>query len=416
MHKLFYFIVTLFKCNFLLYSLIIIIMRTAHAIYLPQTKIYGFNNIFSLNKSIIANITTSIIDGYTISVAFGKDAYFHQLKLNMLNNYTLINSFRKEKNDKCSSIAQHEIIYDYKHILNENLYPCKSSVYIENKNDENSLTNFNYFLMTDNSFQGSLGLTYVFQAKIYSLVHMLNSKYIISEKSFGFFNEGSRRKFFIGSLPLQNNLSLKENLCQVNTNNEIWSCYYNEIAFDDNRFVPNHLSSVTFNAGQYSIYASKEIWNFITKTVFKTLLKRNLCVMLKSKGDSYIRCRKGIENQIQKFTLTINNTQYVINKDKLFIYYLSTVELIIRYRKKYAYIFSLGTVFLDLFHIAIFNYDLGVISFYNNNPNLTLHSTILYGNNMQIKNYIIKTIISLNILYIFIYFLFVRKVIYNKHN
>ena len=143
--------------------------------------------------------------------------------------------------------------------------------------------------------------------------------------------------FFIGTPPFKYNATdnnLKEGRCIVNHSHVQWTCSYNKITFNSKTYQPIQLSSVVFNSGQHAIYVTKEIWEFITENVYKYFLDEHLCVILNSKGDSLIKCRKEIETHLHKFILHMNNYSYTIVQGKLFIAYPSSIELILRYNKR----------------------------------------------------------------------------------
>ena len=380
---------------------------------LPQSTLDLIIKLLTLNKTIISNINTSENEGYFISLSFENENSFQQINLNMLNNYTLITPVKHKTNKDCSTLIQHEQYIDYKSKSTEDVFPCNGLIFLDKTNNENKLKNFNYFLSSDYPYKGSLGLTHMFQNKQYSIIHKLKSSFLIGKESFGFYKEDFQKKFFMGTPPFnynKTNGNFKEGLCNVNTTNVKWTCVYNKITYNSKTFQPVQSSSVVFNSGQHAIYVSKEIWNFITGDVYKYFLDEHLCVIINSKGDATIKCRKEIETQVHKFILHMNNYTYTIEQDKLFITYSSTIELIIRYRKESKDTLSLGTVFFDLFDIVTFDYNASTVSFVTQEQNLINNSTELKSIETNNIFSIRKTILIINIFmllcYNVIYFIF----------
>lgn len=380
---------------------------------LPKSSIDLIMKLLSQNKTIISNINTSENEGYFISLSFEDETSFQQINLNMLNNYTLITSVKHKTNKDCSSLIQHEQYIDYKSKSTEDVFPCNGLIFLNKSNNQSKLKNFNYFLSSDYPYKGSLGLARMFQNKQYSIIHKLKSDFLIIEESFGFYKEDSRKKFFMGTPPFKYNKTdnnFKEGFCNINTTNVKWTCDYNKITYNSKTFQPVQSSSVVFNSGQHAIYVSKAIWNFITGDVYKYFLDEHLCVIINSKGDSIIKCRKEIETQVHKFILHMNNYTYTIEQEKLFITSPSTIELIIRYRKESEDTLSLGTVFFDLFDLVTFNYNAGTVSFVTQEQNLINNSTELKSIETNNIFSIRKTILIINIFmllcYNVIYFIF----------
>ena len=340
-------------------------------------------------------MTNTEYNGYNISLSFTTNNtnshHILSLKLNMLNNYTFTSTapfLSRTEYFTLNKLNQTYFDYNYISLIPTSHYIANISIPSPTPSSHQMLLNFNFFINPQTNYPNSIGLSHLITNSTYSFIHsfLLNQNQIQSN-TFSFVNINSSSYYFIiGEHPLFTHFKYK-GICNTNTFHFKWMCYYNEIIFNNIHFVPPmNLNEIVFNSGQSETYITKAMWEFI-KEVFQPFINMLKCINTKV-GDHYcIRCKQGIQSDMNDFIIRIGEYVYIIPAYQMFLMYnkTNTMEFYWKYQEEHSDMFTVGTNFLSLFNVVSFDYDNDIIVFQSNNANMIITYLNYVNSNKHLK-------------------------------
>lgn len=346
--------------------------------YLPFTSVKC--SLFQFNKNskderekekILQLFYSPIIDTFATTVFFGSKNQKQFKRINLCKPYTW---FTKESFDKNESTS-----YNYIQTITLNFSftsavaeQATETVFVDRK----SITNFPFYLIDNSEYftirYGSLGLAHIFDNSSYSLIHQLYNQQYISKLSFGFQpTTKSNGYFYIGGLPSVTKNNTHTAYCKAKHNDINWSCSLTKVYFD--HYYPHNNTNIThvfpndnysyFQSSESKIFAPKDFINYLSETLFKTLLEKQDCFYENAPQFGMIYC-SFIQFNFSMVNFVFDSHSYKIDINDLFYCQNKRCEFDILSNKWNANSWIFGTSFLKHFS-SEFDYEKHKISFYS---------------------------------------------------
>ena len=271
--------------------------------------------------------------------------------------------------------------------------------------------NFEYYTIIKRSkmnfINNALALSYNNNENKDFLSQLKNNK-IIQKKIYGFEYELTEEKqgnFYIGEIPKILTMRKYKVKCPIIINNktERWGCKINKIYFENFEYKTFDNEIITFGIERSKMKIPKKILLFINETVFIKYYKSGDCFYKNILSRKNIFCNENIINKLPKINFEFLNFSLIFNLDILFVTTIKKnnsnffLKLNIEINNEDENEWVLGWKFLKSY-ITKFDYDKGIITFYNNEPFLSIKLKQIH---IQI-NFYLKILLYLMVLSILI--------------
>ena len=245
--------------------------------------------------------------------------------------------------------------------------------------------NFEYYTIIKRSkmnfINNALALSYNNNENKDFLSQLKNNK-IIQKKIYGFEYELTEEKqgnFYIGEIPKILTMRKYKVKCPIIINNktERWGCKINKIYFENFEYKTFDNEIITFGIERSKMKIPKKILLFINETVFIKYYKSGDCFYKNILSRKNIFCNENIINKLPKINFEFLNFSLIFNLDILFVTTIKKnnsnffLKLNIEINNEDENEWVLGWKFLKSY-ITKFDYDKGIITFYNNEPFLSI--------------------------------------------
>ncbi len=245
--------------------------------------------------------------------------------------------------------------------------------------------NFEYYTIIKRSkmnfINNALALSYNNNENKDFLSQLKNNK-IIQKKIYGFEYELTEEKqgnFYIGEIPKILTMRKYKVKCPIIINNktERWGCKINKIYFENFEYKTFDNEIITFGIERSKMKIPKKILLFINETVFIKYYKSGDCFYKNILSRKTIFCNENIINKLPKINFEFLNFSLIFNLDILFVTTIKKnnsnffLKLNIEINNEDENEWVLGWKFLKSY-ITKFDYDKGIITFYNNEPFLSI--------------------------------------------
>ncbi len=245
--------------------------------------------------------------------------------------------------------------------------------------------NFEYYTIIKRSkmnfINNALALSYNNNENKDFLSQLKNNK-IIQKKIYGFEYELTEEKqgnFYIGEIPKILTMRKYKVKCPIIINNktERWGCKINKLYFENFEYKTFDNELITFGIERSKMKIPKKILLFINETVFIKYYKSGDCFYKNILSRKTIFCNENIINKLPKINFEFLNFSLIFNLDILFVTTIKKnnsnffLKLNIEINNEDENEWVLGWKFLKSY-ITKFDYDKGIITFYNNEPFLSI--------------------------------------------
>ena len=245
--------------------------------------------------------------------------------------------------------------------------------------------NFEYYTIIKRSkmnfINNALALSYNNNENKDFLSQLKNNK-IIQKKIYGFEYELTEEKqgnFYIGEIPKILTMRKYKVKCPIIINNktERWGCKINKIYFENFEYKTFDNEIITFGIERSKMKIPKKILLFINETVFIKYYKSGDCFYKNILSRKTIFCNENIINKLPKINFEFLNFSLIFNLDILFVTTIKKnnsnffLKLNIEINNEDENEWVLGWKFLKSY-ITKFDYDKGIITFYNIEPFLSI--------------------------------------------
>ena len=269
--------------------------------------------------------------------------------------------------------------------------------------------NFEYYTIKKRSnihlINNALALSYNNNENKDFLSQLKNNK-IIQKKIYGFEYELTEEKqgnFYIGDIPKILTMRKYKVKCPIIINNktERWGCKINKLYFENFEYKTFDNELITFGIERSKMKIPKKILLFINDTVFIKFYKSGDCFYKNVLSKKNIFCRQNIISKLPKINFEILNFSLIFNLDILFVSTLKKnnsqyfLKLNIEINNEDENEWVLGWKFLKSY-LTKFDYEKGLIKFYNNEPFLSIKLKKMYIQiNFYLKNLMYFLFISI---------------------
>jgi len=258
--------------------------------------------------------------------------------------------------------------------------------------------NFEYYTIKKRSnihlINNALALSYNNNENKDFLSQLKNNK-IIQKKIYGFEYELTEEKqgnFYIGDIPKILTMRKYKVKCPIIINNktERWGCKINKIYFENFEYKTFDNQIITFGIERTKMIIPKKILLFINETVFIKFYKSKDCFYKNILSRKNIYCNQNIISKLPKINFEFFNFSLIFNLEILFENTIkknnsiTVLKLNFEINDEDENEWVLGWKFLKSY-LTKFDYEKGLIKFYNNEPFLSIKLKKMY---IQINFYL----------------------------
>ena len=258
--------------------------------------------------------------------------------------------------------------------------------------------NFEYYTIKKRSnihlINNALALSYNNNENKDFLSQLKNNK-IIQKKIYGFEYELTEEKqgnFYIGDIPKILTMRKYKVKCPIIINNktERWGCKINKIYFENFEYKTFDNQIITFGIERTKMIIPKKILLFINETVFIKFYKSKDCFYKNILSRKNIYCNQNIISKLPKINFEFFNFSLIFNLEILFENTIkknnsiTVLKLNFEINDQDENEWVLGWKFLKSY-LTKFDYEKGLIKFYNNEPFLSIKLKKMY---IQINFYL----------------------------
>ena len=269
--------------------------------------------------------------------------------------------------------------------------------------------NFEYYTIKKRSnihlINNALALSYNNNENKDFLSQLKNNK-IIQKKIYGFEYELTEEKqgnFYIGDIPKILTMRKYKVKCPIIINNktERWGCKINKIYFENFEYKTFDNQIITFGIERTKMIIPKKILLFINETVFIKFYKSKDCFYKNILSRKNIYCNQNIISKLPKINFEFFNFSLIFNLEILFENTIkknnsiTVLKLNFEINDQDENEWVLGWKFLKSY-LTKFDYEKGLIKFYNNEPFLSIKLKKMYIQiNFYLKNLMYFLFISI---------------------
>ena len=269
--------------------------------------------------------------------------------------------------------------------------------------------NFEYYTIKKRSnihlINNALALSYNNNENKDFLSQLKNNK-IIQKKIYGFEYELTEEKqgnFYIGEIPKILTMRKYKVKCPIIINNktERWGCKINKIYFENFEYKTFDNQIITFGIERTKMIIPKKILLFINETVFIKFYKSKDCFYKNILSRKNIYCNQNIISKLPKINFEFFNFSLIFNLEILFENTIkknnsiTVLKLNFEINDEDENEWVLGWKFLKSY-LTKFDYEKGLIKFYNNEPFLSIKLKKMYIQiNFYLKNLMYFLFISI---------------------
>ena len=256
-----------------------------------------------------------------------------------------------------------------------------------------------------NFINNALALSYNNNENKDFLSQLKNNK-IIQKKIYGFEYELTEEKqgnFYIGEIPKILTMRKYKVKCPIIINNktERWGCKINKIYFENFEYKTFDNQIITFGIERTKMIIPKKILLFINETVFIKFYKSKDCFYKNILSRKNIYCSQNIISKLPKTNFEFLNSSLIFNLEILFENTIkknnsiTVLKLNFEINDEDENEWVLGWKFLKSY-LTKFDYEKGLIKFYNNEPFLSIKLKKMYIQiNFYLKNLMYFLFISI---------------------
>ena len=345
--------------GFLLYIISLVVINCESEIVLdyvydyslPYTEMTYIKDNFTVKNLLNTYLPYSILDNY----------FFDKIKEKIDTNKTILHF----ENDYDSALFIMNISFNKIELYNISVYQ----------------SNFISFIPDI-----GISLSHKFEDDSYSIIHMLYNQHMISKRQFAFvpFQYRKKGQLYIGHMDI-NNYS-NEGYFNVDDKYSTWGSSITGMTINGNEIEMNEYSFI--HSGFEDMISSNLIFNYMREEFIEEI-ENEICTIAINVGEeSCIICKEYVDRNDSIFIIEIGNMTITFTFEDLFKKSMHQwkSKFISNPYKQYKNHTLLGSSFIQMFDVVLFDYDNSQVRFYSNTIKIEMN---IRSNNVRIVKMLI---------------------------
>ena len=345
--------------GFLLYIISLVVINCESEIVLdyvydyslPYTEMTYIKDNFTVKNLLNTYLPYSILDNY----------FFDKIKKQIDTNKTILHF----ENDYESSLFIMNLSFNKIDIYNTSVYQSNFISFIPDL---------------------GISLSYKFEDESYSIVHQLYNQHKISKRQFAFIPFQYRKKgqLYIGNMNINNYTN--EGYFNVDDKYSTWGSNITGMTINGNKREVNEYCFI--HSGFEEMISSNLIFNYM-KEEFKEEIDNEICSITTNVGEeSCIICKEYVDRNDSIFIIEIGNMTITLTFEDLFKQSMHEwkSKFISNPYKQYNNHTLLGSIFIQMFDVVLFDYDSNQVRLFSNKIKIEMN---IRSNNVHIVKMLI---------------------------